>query len=344
METVFRNKRISGILGILPETSCDFEEEMRGGATPRNLMIKRNMGYGKRYRAKKDTTTAQLCIKGMQYLLEKGYIEKEEIGAILVISFSPDYYVPHISNQIHGAFELPVDILTVDSWAGCSGYIKGLMQAFCILEALDENKKVLLFTGDVRNRLNGEKEIYDTPPYGGDGASITIVENTEYDCEIPFMMKTNGEAGSLVSNRQGAYADLYHTGKCDLHLDTARESFLFYQQRVPDLVQQLADYAHVDLNEVEHFFFIQANELSVRKIADKLAIDKDRVSMDLVAKYGDMSATLNPIGIVDHYGSELLGGDGHFVLICGYGLGAEWGGAFLTLNNFIFCENITTDL
>ena len=57
-----------------------------------------------------------------------------------------------------------------------------------------------------------------------------------------------------------------------------------------------------------------------------------------------MSATLNPVSIVDYYGEKLLGKENHFVSICGYGLGAECGGALMELGNFICCENIVTDL
>ena len=344
METTFYNKRIAGILGILPENTYSFEEEMRDGNSVRNQKIKRNMGYGKRYRAKKDTTTAQLCIKGLQYLLEKDYIKTEEIGAILVTSFTPDYFVPHISNLIQSEFELPYDVFAADYWAGCSGYIKGLMKAFMLLESWDEDKKVLLFTGDVINRLSSEKEIYDTPPYGGDAASITILENSQNDCKIPYILKTNGEVKDLLSFKQGAFADIFHEGNSVWMPVNINESFRFFQECIPKLIMELVEYANCSLDEIEHFFFIQANKLGAQKFADKLKLDRDKVSMDLVGKYGDSSATLNPVSIVDFYGEKLLGREKQFVSICGYGLGAEWGGALMKLDNFICCENIITDL
>lgn len=344
MQTTFYNKRIAGIVGILPENTYSFEEEMRDGDSARNQKIKRNMGYGKRYRAKKDTTTAQLCIKGLEYLLEKAYVKPEEIGAILVTSFTPDYFVPQISNLIQGEFDLPYDVFAVDYWAGCSGFIKGLMKAFMLLESWDEDKKVLLFTGDVINRLSAEKEIYDVPPYGGDAASITILENTQYKCDIPLILRTNGEMKDLLAFKQGGFADLYHEGNNVWMPASINESFRFFQECVPNLMMDLMEYANCSLDIIEHFFFIQANKLSVQKFADKLKIDREKVSMNLVEKYGDSSATLNPVSIVDYYGDKLLGKDKHFVSICGYGLGAEWGGTLMTLDNFICCENIITHL
>ena len=344
MKTIFHNKRIAGILGILPESAYLFEDEMRDGTSVRNQKIKKNMGYGKRYRAKKNTTISKLCIRGLRHLLDKDYIKKEEIGAILVTSCSPDYYVPQISNLIQGELGLSTDVFAVDYWAGCSGYIKGLLQSFMLLEALDRNKKVLLFVGDTLNQKQSENEIFDSPPFGGDAASITIIENTEECCDIPFMMQTDGEAGDLAAYTWGVFADMYHTGRCAERVPSTNEIFRFYQQCIPAFMLELSEYAHKSCDEIEHFFFIQANELSVRKFADKLGIDRDKVSMNLVEKYGDLSAALNPISIIDYYGEKLLGKDKHLVAICGYGLGAEWGGTFITLGNLICCEMLNTNL
>ncbi|MCM1232261.1 MAG: hypothetical protein NC489_19225 [Ruminococcus flavefaciens] len=276
--------------------------------------------------------------------MEKSYIKKEEIGAILVTSFTPDYFVPQISNLIHREFDLPFDVFTADYWAGCSGYIKGLQQAFMVLEAQSEDKKVLLFTGDIANRVRSEKEMYDMPPYGGDAASITVLEKSEYDCEIPFMMKTKGDMKDLITFKQGAFSDLYHKGKNDSLTARASDAFRFFQGCIPELMFELADYAQINMDDIEHFFFIQANKLSVQKFSDMLKLDRDKVSMNVVEKYGDLSASLNPVSIVDYYGDKLLGREKHFVSICGYGSGAEWGGMFITLENLINCENIITDL
>lgn len=344
METIFYNKKIEGILGILPENAYIFEEEMRDGTSARCQKIKKNMGYGRRYRAKKDTTTSQLCIAGLRYLLEKEYVKKEEIGAIIVTTFTPDYYVPQISNLIQGELDLSIDIFAIDYWAGCSGYIKGLMQSFLLLDSWNEKRKVLLFTGDVINRKGEENEIYDTPPYGGDAASITIISNTEDGCAIPFMMKTDGGAKNLMAFKQGGFADLYHVGQSASLSPNQNELFRFFQVCIPEFMEELADYADIKLEQIEHFFFIQANKLCVQKYADKLKLDRGKVTMDLVEKYGDVSATLNPMGIIDHYGEKLLGEGKHYIALCGNGFGAEWGGAFLTLEHLICCENIITNL
>lgn len=345
MKTVFDNKRISGILGILPETVCYFEDEMIDGASVRNQKIKKNMGYGRRYRVKPDTTTSQLCCQGLHYLLDNGIVKKDEIAAILVVSLTPDYYVPQISNLIHADFNLPKDVFAMDLWSGCSGYIDGLFHAFTLLEHIDD-KKVLLFTGDILNRMSREKEKYVNPPYGGDGASITIVENTKQESRIPFAIKNDGRQKDLIAFYQGAFADIFHRNS---HLSDGvvlqpAESFRFFQKCIPDLLMGFFDDFEIKREDIDFYCFIQANKLSVKKFADKLQIPYEKVSMEFVEKYGDLSATLNPIGIIDRYGDALLGNDAHKVAICGYGAGVRWGTTVLELNNLDICKNIIVNL
>lgn len=345
MKTIFENKRISGILGILPETVCFYEDEMVDGTSVRNQKIKKNMGYGKRYRVKPDTTTSQLCSQGLHYLLDNRILNKEEIAAILVVSCSPDYYVPQISNLIQADCDLPKDVFTMDLWSGCSGYIDGLFQALMLLEHL-ENKKVLLFTGDILNRMSQEKEQYESPPYGGDGASITILENTEKKSRIPLVVKNDGKQKDLVAFYQGAFADIFHRNSQlpDGVVLKPAESFRFFQKCIPELFTDFFNDFEIDSGEIDYFCFIQANKLSVKKFADKLQLPYEKVSMDLIEKYGDLSATLNPVGIVDRYGDTLTGQESCKIAIGAYGAGARWGAAVLELYQLEVCKNIVVKL
>lgn len=342
MKTFFYNKKISGILGILPETLKYYEEEMKDGNSTRNQMIKKNMGYGRRYRAKKTTTTADLCVEGLNYLLHKNYINKEEIGAVIVMTFTPDYYVPQVSNLIHGKCGLAKDVFTMDIWAGCSGYIEGLMQAFMFLE-MNTDKKVLLFTSDIINRMGDTPDIYDEAPYGGDGASITIIENTPSP-EIPLMLKSDGKASDLITFKQGAFADMYHQIYSPIAQNNPAEAFRFFQERVPNIIEDLLEYGSVKKEEIDYYFLIHANKLASIKIADKLNVDRNLVSSDIVERYGDLSASLNPISIVDYYGEEMLRNQKKKVVLCGYGAGARWGAIVMELGNMICCENYYTNL
>ncbi len=342
MNTVFANKKISGILGILPEKSYQFTDEMDGGDTPRNTKIAKNMGYGQRYRVKPGTTTGDLCIYGMKYLLEKEVIKREEIGAVIVLTFTPDYYVPQVSNLIQGECDLPQDILTLDIWDGCAGYINGLFNAFMYADKI-KDKKVLLFTGDIINRGGGET--FTNPPYGGDGAAITIIENTDEKNEIPLLWETDGKNRDMITFSEGAFFDIFHENKLnksDAQTDP-NASFRYFQTVIPEVVKRFASINNIALPDIDRFFFIQANKLSVKKFADSLELPYEKVRMDLVEKYGDMSAVLNPIGIVDELSDEIR--DNSFdTVIVGYGAGMRWGATKIKFEKGTYLEMINSDL
>ena len=99
MITTFRGKRITGVLGVLPENEYDYDIETKPFQTTHTKRLKRIMGYGKRRAAKSTTTTSDLCVFGMDYILEQKWINKDEIGAIIAVTISPDHYVPHVSGK-----------------------------------------------------------------------------------------------------------------------------------------------------------------------------------------------------------------------------------------------------
>ena len=87
-------------------------------------------------------------LKHMNKAKKQGWIQKEEIGAIIVVSLCPDHFVPQNSNIIQGALQLDSDVICMDIPQGCCGFVLGLSQAFMLLEHLN-GKKVVLVNGDV---------------------------------------------------------------------------------------------------------------------------------------------------------------------------------------------------
>lgn len=346
MKTEFKNKKISGLLAVLPETVCYFDDEMMDGTSTRNQKLKKNMGYGKRRRAKKGTTSADLCVRGMNYLLENSFVDREEIGAVIVTSFTPDFYVPQVSNLIQSRCSLPRDIFTLDLWEGCSGYIGGLLQAFMLLEHMN-GKKVLLFTADIINRLQENEGKYLSPPYGGDGASITILENTGRDDRIPFYLKEDGKGSELIALKHGAFWDLFRqkpSQRTGILMNPA-DSFRYFQKVIPELIQEMfSDNKFISLEDIDFVSLIQANKLSAKKIADKLQIPYEKIAINLVEDYGDISASENPLAIIDYYENHNAQKKEHCVLVCGYGAGLQWGATIITLENLICCKKIISEL
>ncbi len=344
MKRIFRNKKIFAIYGILPSTSKVFDDEMQDGYSLRSQRIKKNMGYGKRYRSHHETTVSMLCIKGLNYMLDNGVISTDDIGAVVVSTFTPDYYVPQVSNLIQAECGLSNEVFTIDLWDGCAGYLAGLVQA-CMLADQMKDKKVLLFTGDVVNRLPAgeQSEVFVSPPYGGDGASITVLGYSASDFDMPVIIRADGTKNELISIRQGAFADLFHQNNDrNSSLLDPGASFRFFQDVLPACIQDTLTLSDISLEDIDGFSVIQANALSARKIADKLDIPYEKVPMDLVSEYGDLSSTLNAFGII-HIMKEGDPGSKR-IMIVSYGSGLKYGATIIQVDDGIPYGIIHTDL
>ena len=113
MDFIFKNKRISGILTILPKKVVKFEEEMGNyNFSPAKCMkLKLAMGYKEHRIAESGQCSSDFCKFGLQYLFDNNLLKKDEIDALLFISQSADYYMPPTSNIIHGHFGLKHDCI-----------------------------------------------------------------------------------------------------------------------------------------------------------------------------------------------------------------------------------------
>ncbi|MDE7368086.1 MAG: hypothetical protein K2N24_12105 [Lachnospiraceae bacterium] len=355
MQTMFSGKKITGILGILPERSYTFEEETQDFSSLRAKRLKKVMGYGQRRRAKKETSTADLCIYGMRKLLDENRIAREEIGALIVVTLTPDYFLPHVSNIIQGECGLSHDVLCLDIPQGCAGYILGLLESFMLLEHM-KDKKVVLVTGDVVNRKERDNEIFINPPSGGDAAAITIIENCVENNDIYVDIKTCGEERNALIYPGGGFRfpqGHMFEDKVDIGDGELREPyainmdgtmvFNFAQREVPILLDELFSFAGKEKEDIDYFLFHQPNQFMLEKLAEKINVPKDKLFMNLVERYGNSNASTIPLVIADNLADKVLVSQ-YNCCLTGFGAGLALGGILMPLGNMSFCEIVNSNL
>lgn len=356
MITTFHGKRITGMLSVLPETVYDYDTETAPFASIQTRRLKRIMGFGTRRAAKANTTTGDLCHYALRYLLDNGLIEKEEIGAVLVLGLTPDYFIPHNSNILHGEFDLPKDVVCIDIPQGCCGFMLGMMEACMLLDHMSE-RKVLVFTADVLNRKAPQTPMTEAS-FGGDACSVTIIENDPAASDIYFNLYNDGanrealvmHAGGWRMPRSPETAIPHDTGEgngtmksYDALWMNGSMVFNFVQKEVPPLIEELASYAGVNKEDIEMFFFHQPNKFMLEKLAERMKIPFEKMPMNIVGTFGNSSGSTVPVDITYNYGSKL---ENETVKCClsGFGSGLTWAAAILDLGELDFCRLIVSDL
>lgn len=356
MDAVFKGKKISGILSILPETESYFDDEVGNYDFPpkQTMRLKKIMGFNKHRLAKESSTASAFCIAGLNYLIDSGKIKKEEIGAIVVVTLSPDYFLPQISNIIHGECGLEENVLCMDISQGCCGYLLGLFQSFMVLEHL-RDKKVLLFNADVLSHKVSRQDRNDFPLIG-DASTISIIENAEDGGIIYFRLLADGfrretlmvPAGgfAMPSSQETAQVEVSEDGNKrsldNLHMN-GTEVFNFVQTEVPPMLNAMFSDYDLNKDEMDYFLFHQPNKFMLQKLADKIGIPYEKCFMNIVENYGNPSGASIPVNIALNLKDKVIDNK-YQCCLSAFGSGLTWGAVIMEIGNMDFCEEIETDL
>ncbi len=188
----YANRRISGLLTVVPANERSFIDEMDNFNFPRarSLKLKEVMGYDRHRLVAGSVCSSDLVVRGLEHLFASGKLGKNDVDALIVITQSPDYIIPPTSTVVHGRLGLKVDMLCLDITQGCAGFLVGLMQAFLLLDQ-PSIRKVVVANVDVMSRKVSAKD-RNSYPLIGDAASIAIVERSDDPTPIFANLKMDG--------------------------------------------------------------------------------------------------------------------------------------------------------
>jgi 3-oxoacyl-[acyl-carrier-protein] synthase III len=348
MDFKFKNKKISGILTVLPSKEVTFEDgiENYNFSRAKSMKLKLAMGYNKRRIVEDGVCSSDLAIHGLKYLFENKFVDKTEVDALLFVSQSPDHFMPPTSNIIQGELELKQDILCLDINQGCAGYLIGLQQAFMLLDQ-ESIKKVVLINADV---LSPKVSVRDrnSNPLIGDAASITIVErDTESNeiyssifmngngakvLQIPaggFRMPSTEETRTMVEDANGNFRSL------DNLVMEGDKVFNFVQTEVPPMINNILERSGSAKDQIDYYLFHQPNRFMLQKLADKIGVDRNKLPSNIVENFGNASGVSIPTNICYNLGKDLEVNK-YNVCLSGFGVGLTWGAMIMELGNLNF--------
>jgi 3-oxoacyl-[acyl-carrier-protein] synthase-3 len=348
MNFTFRRKRISGILTVVPANERSFVDEMNNFNFPeaRSRKLKEVMGYDKRRLAPEGVCVSDLAVFGLEYLLERELIRREEIDALILVTQTPDHFMPATSSLVHGHLKLKQDMLCLDINQACAGFVLGLIQGFMLLDQ-PEVRKVVLINSDVLSRKTSPKD-RNIHPLVGDAASIVVLERDNQDSLIYANVKTDGSRCSALMIPAGGFrmpstaetAILEDVGDNNLrakdHLFMDGSAiFNFVQVEVPPLIQDLLARAGVSMEDIDFFFCHQPNRFMLQKLADKLKVPHAKMPNNVVENFGNNGGASIPTAIAFNLKERLLH-ETMRVCLAGFGGGLTWSSMILNLGKLSF--------
>src|SRR5664280_567130 len=314
----------------------------------RSLKLKEVMGYDKHRLVEPGVCVSDLAVFGLEHLFKNGLLKRDEIDALILVTQSPDYFMPPTSNVVQGRLGLKHDMLCMDIGQGCAGFVIGLIQAFLLLEQ-ESIRKVVLINADVLSRKTSPKD-RNSYPLVGDAASITIVERDPEDSTIYANLKMDGARNEALMIPAGGFrlpstpetAVLEDVGDNNLrakdHLRMDGSSvFNFVQVEVPPMIENLLALAGASMEDVDWFLCHQPNRFMLQKLADKMKVPYAKMPMNVVEHFGNSSGVTIPMAIAFNLGTRLTK-EQFRVCFAGFGVGLTWASMLMQIGPVRFCE------
>ena len=348
----YQDKRINGILTVLPQREIAFEEEMDNYnfSPAKSLKLKLAMGYNKHRIVEEGTNVSDLCVHGINYLLDNNLLKREDISALLLVTQSPEYFMPPTSNIIQGKLGLGADVLCLDINQGCAGFIIGLIQAYMLLDQ-PAIQKVVLLNADVLSRKVSKRD-RNSNPLIGDAASITIVERSPEPTTIQAIVNMNGKGANALQIPAGGFKLPCSPETAEMKEDEngnfrslenlvmkGDEVFNFVQTEVPPMIDELLTISGKKPEEIDYYFFHQPNKFMLQKLADKIGVPREKMPANIVENFGNSSGATIPVAIGFNLGQEATT-NMYEVCFAGFGVGLTWAAITQSLGKLAFNQII----
>ena len=339
----FDNVKIKGISSVIPNIEKNLLDEpnLYDGNQKKINRVINSSGFLKR-RITDRETTSDLCLQAAEDLISNLKINKEEIDAILFLSYTPDYLMPATSYVLHKKLGLSQDCICMDIPQACSGFILGLYQSAMLINS--GCKKVLLLVGDSFSKFS-DMFINNTAPVFGDAGSATLLEYNKNTEKIFFNINSDGGGYDALICENGGFrnivkkSDFYENGeyKYNSKMDGGR-IFDFTMNHVSSNIDELLAYAGCTVNNIDEFVFHQANKFILENIARKINIEPEKISSETLTNYGNQCGASIPCTISNTL-SQKVSSQNIKCLFSGFGVGLSWASAILNLDN-IYCSKL----
>ena len=348
----FKNVRIAGVAAGVPKNVASNlhpsdQDNISHEYSPEDYV--KTTGVEER-RVSTTLTTSDLSYVAAEKLIADLGWNKEEIGALIFVSQTPDYILPATACILQDRLGLSKECFAEDVSLGCSGWVYGLSTA---LGLLGENrvKKALILCGDAKKRFRIDNLLRD--PLFGSAGTATAVEYSEGAGNIQFHFGTDGSGFDAIvtpdmGSRNPVTLDSFkmeeYEGKPSMRLMTRMKGmdvFSFGITTAPKTVKKIAEHYGFDYLDYDYFIFHQANMKMNNMIVKKLKLPVEKVP-SCMYHFGNTSSASIPLTIVGELRGKFENKPTKFIC-CGFGVGLSWGTVAFETNNMVVSELVEVD-
>ncbi|MCT7580019.1 ketoacyl-ACP synthase III [Aliarcobacter butzleri] len=343
MKLKIKNCKIKHIETMVPSKiinniDLEFEEKLK-------KKVIKNTGVVQRYVLEETQSFLEMYTQiGLNTIKSLDW-DKNSIDGIIVVSQTPEYKLPATSCILQGTLGLNSEAFSYDISMGCSGYIYGLFNTMSNISATNGDiKRVLLFVGDAISTIVNPKNKSNAFLFG-DAVSCTAIEYDINSTETPFILKTDGkEFDNIIIKDSGLKnkitcnsfeefedEDGNINSKNCLYMNGAKV-FNFTVDNVPNIIEETLAYTKIDKENIEGYYFHQANKFMIEFLSSKIGVDK-KTPIN-IEKFGNTSCTSIPLLLTQFEPKSKNN------MLIGFGVGMSMGTCIVDLKDTTFNHSI----
>jgi 3-oxoacyl-[acyl-carrier-protein] synthase-3 len=299
------------------------------------------IGVRERHIAANDETSLDMSVIAANLLFDEYKLGPDAIDFLLFCTQSPDYFLPTSACIMQDRLGLKKSCGALDFNLGCSGFIYGLSLAKGLI-ASGIAKNVLLVCGESYSKFlhksdKGNRTIF------GDAASATLISNQVNGLAAKignFDLGTDCSGAENLIVKAGGMRQPHIKGKeaCDTPVPSTDDASLFMKGRaifnftsvnVPSLVLKNVVKNNLEIQDIDHFVFHQANAYILNHLREKINVEKERfpIRMDFC---GNTVSSSIPI-VLKTLQQEHAINSGDKIALVGFEVGYSWGAVVIEL-------------
>lgn len=335
----FKNVRIAGVSAGVPKRKVCNLDIKDISADYDSAAFVETTGVLER-RIDEALTTSDLCVAAAEKLLADLGWDKSEVGGVIFVSQTTDYYLPATACIVQERLGLSRECYAEDIVLGCSGWVYGLSSLVSLM-ANGGIKKALLMAGDAK------RHVETNDPLFGFAGTVTALEYVEGAAGFQFHFGTDGsgfdaiiipDGGSRNQVTENSFKDEIIDGKHYNRMQTRMKGmdvFSFGISTAPKSVKKLAENFGFDYLDADYFVFHQANMKMNNMIAKKLKLPAEKVP-SCMYHFGNTSSASIPLTIVTQLKGKCE--DKAKFICCGFGVGLSWGTVAFETENVVISD------
>ncbi len=283
-------------------------------------------GIKRRYIAAPEDSSSGMATNAAERLLKSKNINPEEIGLIVVATFSPDYMFPPVSAKIQNNLKAKKAQI-IDINTNCTGFVTALTVASDRM-LIDEDVQYALVVGvELHTRYIDPKD-KETAIFFSDGAGVALLGKVPKGFGvIKSKFHTDSSTYESVRFRGGGSSFPFTNRSFNPEIDFIEMNGLAtWKQAVtnlPIVIKDVCLKADVQLSEIDFCIFHQANLNLIDYVMKKLKVPMTKTHMN-VEEIGNTGSASVGIALSEAMSlGKIKSND--LVLLAGVGAGFNFG-------------------